>query len=345
MKSVFKRLSSLLMAIAMIVSLTALTIPASAASEFTDVPKSFWGHDDIMTAVDMGLFNGVGNNMFKPNAPMTRGMLTAVLYRYAGEPECKGLSTFRDIDPDDYYFDAVAWAQHNKILPTWVTASNTFKANEEVERGEFATMLWYFSLSMGDTYYEPVYTLSLGDVVLVREAEYSTAINCWAYPLGIMTGVSKYNMAASSGITRAQAAAMLCRYERNVMPRVKDLSKDNIQEFKFPGTFAHAPYYLNAELDKATIGVGETAVITVTMTPYSTFCNLDLNARTSNQDASVRVQKVSSRVCKIIVRGENPGTCVVEIDDSAMGAGYGFGIKAVITVEPWVLAPWVPDMD
>lgn len=49
-------------AIALSLGLCALTIPASAATSFTDVPSTYWGYSYITKAANNGLVSGIGNN-------------------------------------------------------------------------------------------------------------------------------------------------------------------------------------------------------------------------------------------------------------------------------------------
>ena len=49
---------------------------------FKDVPGTAWYAGDIAWGVEQGIVEGVGNGLFEPDRPITRGELMAVLHRY-----------------------------------------------------------------------------------------------------------------------------------------------------------------------------------------------------------------------------------------------------------------------
>lgn len=247
-----KKMLALLSALVLCIG---LMVPASAAGQtFTDVPATHWAHDAVDYVVDLGLFNGTGNNAFSPDTTMTRAMLTQVLYRYAGAPAVSGTVTsetpFTDVPADAYYADAVVWAYQNHLFPTWFIQdvdilvnvphdNTTFLPNQVMLRCEFAVMLSNFSykimnddFDMDNEYFQYVGNHTLfqdmgqGDIADILEDTYdftagqsstlgtANTMLCWAYAQGIMTGTSANTMSPGMAITRAQAATMLMRYHR-----------------------------------------------------------------------------------------------------------------------------------
>ena len=79
---------------------------------FTDVAGGAWYHGAVKYVYDSGIMNGVEEDIFGPNVGLTRGMTVTILYRMEGEPDA-GISSFDDVDPSEYYADAVAWAFEN----------------------------------------------------------------------------------------------------------------------------------------------------------------------------------------------------------------------------------------
>ena len=86
-----KRTLSILLVVSMVASLC-VGMLSFAATNFTDVPSSYWAYDEIQYVVDKGLFNGTTATTFSPEAQMKRGQLAAVLYRYADSPDVSGTS-------------------------------------------------------------------------------------------------------------------------------------------------------------------------------------------------------------------------------------------------------------
>ncbi len=200
-----KRLTCILLAFCMAIS--TCCVSASAAL-FTDVPDSFWASEEIAWAVDEGIVNGTSTTTFSPGNKTLRGQMTAILYRYAGEPAVSGASSFSDVKPTVYYANAANWAQKNHILVS--TVSGQFLGDTPISRAEFCAMVYNYAGFKGfdrktasDAPFSDVKGLS---------SELRTAVN-WAYANGIVNGVGGNRFAPNDTLTRAQAVVMLYRFE------------------------------------------------------------------------------------------------------------------------------------
>ena len=86
---------------------------------FTDVSTSDWFYSAVKFVYENGLMDGVGNNLFAPNATLNRAMAVTILYRLEGSPDLDGENLgypFADVDGDTWYSDAVYWARLNGIV-------------------------------------------------------------------------------------------------------------------------------------------------------------------------------------------------------------------------------------
>ena len=88
------------------------------------------------------MMNGVGENQFAPNAPLTREMLAVVLYNMEKQPESTGVNPFADVKADMWYTDAIVWANANGIV-NGMTAT-TLAPQGTATRAQVATMLMNF---------------------------------------------------------------------------------------------------------------------------------------------------------------------------------------------------------
>ena len=70
---------------------------------FYDVPNNAYYFDTVKWAVRNGITGGVGNNLFAPNSDCTRAQIVTFLWRAAGSPAPKTMSTFADVPADAYY--------------------------------------------------------------------------------------------------------------------------------------------------------------------------------------------------------------------------------------------------
>lgn len=203
------RMKALLLVLAMVLSLFCVSI-GTAHPRFTDVPDSFWASKEIAWAVDKGVVNGTSATTFSPNDKTLRGQMTAILYRYAGEPAVSGASSFSDVKASIYYANAASWAQKNNILISTVSGSNKFLGDTPISRAEFCAMVYnyagYKSIDRKTASAAP-----FSDVKGLS-SELRAAIN-WAYANGIVNGVDKTHFSPDSALTRAQAVVMLYRYE------------------------------------------------------------------------------------------------------------------------------------
>ena len=91
-------------AIALAVSLTAGGTSA-VASTFSDVENDKY-KESIEYLSEIGVINGVGNNMFAPEQTITRGDFSMILSKALGLSGNTD-NMFADVAEQDYYYDAV----------------------------------------------------------------------------------------------------------------------------------------------------------------------------------------------------------------------------------------------
>ncbi|MCD8001778.1 MAG: S-layer homology domain-containing protein, partial [Oscillospiraceae bacterium] len=109
-------------------------------NEFADVSSDTYYYDAVIWAVQQGITNGVGNELFDPEATCTRAQIVTFLYRYANSPAVEGGSAFADVESGAYYEDAVAWAEQNDV--TNGTSDTTFSPNNACTRAQIVTFLY-----------------------------------------------------------------------------------------------------------------------------------------------------------------------------------------------------------
>ena len=175
--------------------------------EFTDVKRSDWFYEEVRFVFGRELMNGVSSDRFAPHDTLTRAMVVQVLYNMAGRPDC-GSEAFADVDANDWYYDAVAWASAENIV-TGVTA-DTFAPMAPVTREQLAAMLFRYAVANGLEAVSTVeYLNAYPDAADVSEWAVS-AMN-WAVGQGLINGIDGKLLPGGSA-TRAQTAAILMRY-------------------------------------------------------------------------------------------------------------------------------------
>lgn len=180
------------------------------SKNFTDVPPSFWAHDDIDRAVGAGLFNGITATKFEPDAVMTRAMLVVVLYRLGGNGEDVSdyENPFNDLREDGYYYDAVMWASKYRIANGDDTGA--FRPEDPITREELVTLINRYADRMG--YPTDIYQ-DLGSYTdAASVSPWARESMCWALGAGIIKGVTAKTLCPQDEATRAQVATMLIRF-------------------------------------------------------------------------------------------------------------------------------------
>ena len=90
----------------------------SKRASFADVEEKSWYANAVAWAVESGITNGVGDNRFAPDEPVTREQMVTFLWRFVGEPKsAQTLAAFPDAGRvSDYAKTAFAWAVEEKIV-------------------------------------------------------------------------------------------------------------------------------------------------------------------------------------------------------------------------------------
>ena len=114
--------------------------PNAAEDPFVDVAASDWFYKAVLWACESGITAGVGDGLFAPNAECTREQVVTLLYAAAGRPAVSAQVSFSDVEPGDYFYNAVAWAVENEI--TAGLDEDTFGVGSLCNRAQVVTFLY-----------------------------------------------------------------------------------------------------------------------------------------------------------------------------------------------------------
>ena len=114
--------------------------PTGTVNPFSDLSPNAYYYKAVLWAVENGITQGTSTDTFSPDATVTRGQTVTFLHRAAGAPSHGGNAAFLDISDNDYYSDAVAWAEQNGI--TSGTGNGKFSPNADCTRGQIVTLLY-----------------------------------------------------------------------------------------------------------------------------------------------------------------------------------------------------------
>ena len=172
----------------------------TAADYFADVPTNSYYADAVLWAAKNGITGGIGNGLFGPNQPCTRAQIVTFLWRVAGSPEPKAMSSFADVSTDAYYAKAVAWAVENGI--TTGTGDGKFSPDATCTRAQSVTFLFRAIGKLVDSKAE------FSDVL--ADSYYANAVD-WAVENGVTNGIGDGLFGPNNSCTRAQIVTFLYR--------------------------------------------------------------------------------------------------------------------------------------
>ena len=167
---------------------------------FRDVPADAYYYDAVKWAAEKGITTGQANGLFGSDQSCTRAQIITFLWRAAGSPEPKTMSSFADVSTDAYYAKAVAWAVENGI--TTGTGDGKFSPDATCTRAQSVTFLFRAIGKLVDSKAE------FSDVL--TDSYYANAV-AWAVENGVTNGIGDGLFGPDNSCTRAQIVTFLFR--------------------------------------------------------------------------------------------------------------------------------------
>lgn len=213
-----KRKNRIRFCVSVVILCAMLCTVAFAAEDpagFTDI-SGHWAQSSIEQAYQRQLVKGY-NGLYRPDDSMSRAEMVTILWRAMGEPAPSGKASFTDLT-QDWYRDAVAWAEENKIVTG--VAPGKFGPDGNVTREQLATIL--FRLSGGMSGLEMLFTSTYNNYFEDEEmvADYAKAAIYWCYFNYVYCGTESAEVGSmlspKADATRGQIAVMIISYlDRN----------------------------------------------------------------------------------------------------------------------------------
>jgi len=180
-------------------------------NQFGDVYDTDWYYGDVNYACMHGLMVGTSSApaAFSPNIATTRAMVVTILYRMSGSPDVSHLSNrFPDVAEDQWYYDAVKWAESNGIV--YGNDNGMFNPDIAISRQDLAVILLRFADYTGISLYATRSYSGFNDSDQI--ADYAADAVERAYSAEIISGTPHNEFAPNSSATRAETSAMLHRF-------------------------------------------------------------------------------------------------------------------------------------
>ena len=184
------------------VEISAEFVEAEAEQVFADVPTTAYYADAVEWAVEKGITTGTTETTFSPNNSCTRAQMVTFLWRAAGSPKTDISTAFTDVDGDEYYAQAIAWALDNRI--TNGKGKGLFDPNGTITRAESITLLYRFAKGAAGA------NVRSGFTDVDAYAYYFNAVD-WAVNNGITNGTTETTFSPNADCVRAQIVTFLYR--------------------------------------------------------------------------------------------------------------------------------------
>ena len=177
-------------------------------AKFTDADTTAWYHDGVHYCVENGLMKGVSDVLFAPDGTTTRAMIVTMLWRMEGEPVANYAMSFKDVPANEWYTEAIRWAQSNKIVEGY--SAEAFCPDGPITREQMATILYRFAKNHEiDTANDN--TLA-GFTDADKVSDWALDAMKWANAIGLVQGRTTTTLVPEVSIKRCEAATMIQRY-------------------------------------------------------------------------------------------------------------------------------------
>ena len=211
-----KKLIPLILVVSIVTGLCGVSYATDITQTYTDVPASHWAYDSIESCNTKGLIQGIGNNLFDPEAPLTRAHVVQLCYNaYYTKLSSRNLSTqsvnLADVPDWAWYSTAVNWAVGHGVSD--ISASdNYFRPEAPADRKFTALVLLRMVSRLGANPIGTIPQQTFPDVAELFDEyefecaiEYVSAIHTFQM-LGIINGFPDGTYRPHDFLTRAQAA-------------------------------------------------------------------------------------------------------------------------------------------
>ena len=184
----------------------------TAVLPFTDLEQDGWYMEHVRYVYVNGIMNGMTAATFEPDSALTRAMYITMLYRLSGEPEVKAGSAYDDIKGDEWYAKAVAWGTEKGIVEGY---AGKFAPQDSITREQMAAMMYRYAKLNGCDVSNTASFDAFKDGSSV--SDWAKEEMGWAVASKLIQGHDNGTLEPQGNATRAQAAAVLQRFDENIL--------------------------------------------------------------------------------------------------------------------------------
>ncbi|MBO5055801.1 MAG: S-layer homology domain-containing protein [Lachnospiraceae bacterium] len=174
-----------------------------------------WEYNAIKYCSDNKLMYGTGENLFDPDAPITRAMFATIVYRMAGSPKVTYKKIFSDVPSGQWYSEGITWASQKGIIAGY--GNGKYGPNDIITREQAAAILQRYADWRGYDTSDKSSLAKFNDGTYV--SKWAAEDVKWAIEAGFLSGKwigGKLYLVPRVQATRAECASMLMRFIENV---------------------------------------------------------------------------------------------------------------------------------
>ena len=178
---------------------------------FNDVKSTDWYYNSVKYVYENNIIKGYTNGNFGPNDKLTRAMIVTILHRMDSEPNVSTNNKFSDVG-SSWYTNAINWASQNKIVMGY--GDGTFKPNNNITRQDLMVILYRYAKYKGKDMTANTDISNYKDYNKIDN--YAKEAMKWAVSKKILYGNKDGLLNPKGNATRAEVAAIIDRYMKNV---------------------------------------------------------------------------------------------------------------------------------
>ena len=185
---------------------------------FIDHNQWGWAKPYIDFNLDNELMKGTGEDTFGPLESVTRAQMVTTLYRLAESPDSSSDIPFTDVETNQWYTKAIAWAYNNKVTTGY--SETYFGTNDNVTREDVVTFFWRYEN-------KPNSATSLEKFSDAKEvSDYAKEAMAWAVEKGIINGTTPTTLDPQGTATRAQLAKIINVYAKEFHKDIRWIDRE-----------------------------------------------------------------------------------------------------------------------
>lgn len=186
--------------------------------QFDDVRKGDWYYTYVDRVDLWEIMTGMSETHFGAEDKLLRSQFAVILYRIAGEPEVTFQTKFPDVREEQFYSEAVTWAENNGII-TGYEKNGYFGTMDPITREQMATIMYRYAMKQNKDFTVTGNLEKFPDSGKVQP--FAQKALQWCVGEGIISGKEEKGQEVldpQGTAIRAEAAAIICRYMEKYQP-------------------------------------------------------------------------------------------------------------------------------